>query len=131
MITEGPPATVANVTTSSDRESYAAEWIAAWNTRDLANVLPHYADDIVFRSPIAAQFRPETGGVVVGKAALSDYWAAALATVPDLHFTLEDTFSTVDGLTILYRNQRGGRVAETIVLNADGLVVSSIAAYAG
>ena len=114
----------------TDPAAYAAEWIAAWNTRDLANVLPHYADDIVFRSPIAAQVRPETGGVVVGKAALADYWAAALAGVPDLHFTLEDTFSTVDGVTIFYRNQRGGRVAETVVLNAAGLVVDSIAAYA-
>jgi ketosteroid isomerase-like protein len=119
------------MTTSLDPASYAADWIAAWNTRDLANVLPHYADDIVFRSPIAARVRPDTGGVVVGKAALTDYWTAALAGVPDLHFTLEDTFATVDGVTILYRNQRGGRVAETVVLNGDGLVVSSIAAYAG
>src|SRR5207237_10671984 len=90
----------------------AVAWLAAWNTRDLATGLPHYAGGIVFRSPIAARIRPETGGVVVGKAALTDYWTAALAGVPDLHFTLEDTFATVDGLTILYRNQRGGRVAE-------------------
>ncbi len=119
------------MTPSPDPTAYAAEWIAAWNTRDLANVLPHYAEDIVFRSPIAARVRPDTGGVVVGKAALTDYWTAALATVPDLHFTLEDSFATVDGVTILYVNQRGGRVAETVVFNADGLVFSSIAAYAG
>ena len=119
------------MTTALDPASYAADWIAAWNTRDLAQVLPHYAEDIVFRSPVAARVRPDTGGVVVGKAALTDYWRAALAGVPDLHFTLEETFATVDGLTILYRNQRGGRVAETVVLNAEGLVVSSIAAYAG
>jgi ketosteroid isomerase-like protein len=118
------------MTTSLDPASYAAEWIAAWNTRDLANVLPHYADEIVFRSPIAARVRPDTGGVVVGKAALTDYWTAALAGVPDLHFTLEEAFATVDGVTILYRNQRGGRVAETVVFNSDGLVVDSIAAYA-
>jgi ketosteroid isomerase-like protein len=115
---------------TAEAQAYATDWIDAWNTRDLDNVLPHYADNVVFRSPIAARVRPETGGVVVGKSALTDYWTAALAGIPDLHFTLEDAFASVGGLTILYRNQRGGRVAETLLFNDEGLVVLGLGAYA-
>jgi ketosteroid isomerase-like protein len=113
-----------------DAQSYAEQWIADWNTRDLAVILPHYAEDVVFRSPVAARVRPESGGVIVGKAALADYWGAALAQVPDLHFTLDTVYASVDALTIAYHNQRGQHVAETLVLGPDGLVTYGQGAYA-
>jgi ketosteroid isomerase-like protein len=34
-------------------DAFAEDWIAAWNAHDLDRVLSHYADDIVFLSPIA------------------------------------------------------------------------------
>jgi ketosteroid isomerase-like protein len=115
---------------SFDAQAYAEQWIADWNTRDLAVILPHYADDVVFRSPVAARVRPDSGGIIVGKSALADYWAAALAQVPDLHFTLDTVFASVDALTIVYRNQRDARVAETLVLGPGGLVTYGQGAYA-
>ena len=36
---------------------------------------------------------------------------------------------TVDGCTILYRNQRGQLVAETLLWRPDGLVHTAIVAY--
>ena len=36
---------------------------------------------------------------------------------------------TVDGITILYRNQRDVLVAETLLFDADGLVILGFAAY--
>jgi ketosteroid isomerase-like protein len=116
--------------TNLDPAAYAAEWIAGWNARDLDLLLSHYADDVVFRSPVAARVRPESGGVLVGKPALADYWGAALPMVPDLHFTLEEVFTSAGGLTILYRNERGQQVAESLVFGDDGLVVLGFAAYA-
>lgn len=116
--------------TTVDVAAYAAQWVADWNARDLDRVLAHYADDVVFRSPVAARVKPESGGILVGKAALADYWGAALPLVPDLHFTLEQAFSSVGAVTILYRNQRGQQVAETLVFNDDGLVESGLGAYA-
>jgi ketosteroid isomerase-like protein len=113
-----------------EAQSYAEQWIADWNTRELSMIMPHYAEDVVFRSPVAARVRPETGGIIVGKPALADYWGAALAQVPDLHFTLETVFASVDALTIAYRNQRGHQVAETLVLGPDGLVTFGMGAYA-
>ncbi|MDX6243175.1 MAG: hypothetical protein QOE76_898 [Frankiales bacterium] len=116
--------------TTDDPAGYAAAWVADWNARDLDRILSHYADDVVFRSPVAARVRPESGGVIQGKAALADYWGAALPRNPDLHFTLEETFASVGGLTILYRNQGGRRVAESLVFGDDGLVVFGMGAYA-
>lgn len=113
-----------------DAQAYAEQWIADWNTRDLDRILPHYADDVVFRSPVAARVRPDSRGIIDGKAALADYWAAALAQVPDLHFTLETVFASVEALTIVYRNQRDAQVAETLVLGPDGLVSYGQGAYA-
>jgi ketosteroid isomerase-like protein len=115
---------------TTDAQAYAADWIDAWNAHDLDRVLIHYADDVVFHSPVAARVRPDIGGVVRGKALLADYWGTALPLVPDLHFTLEETFASVDALTILYRNQRGQRVTETLVFNDVGLVVFGLGAYA-
>jgi ketosteroid isomerase-like protein len=112
-----------------DTQAYAQQWIADWNSHDLAKVLAHYADDVVFRSPIAARVAPDSGGVIVGKEALAEYWTAALAQVPDLRFTLEAVYDSVDGLTIVYRNQRDQSVAESVVLGPDGHVTFSMAAY--
>ena len=32
-------------------ESFAAEWIEAWNSHDLDRILSHYTDDFVMSSP--------------------------------------------------------------------------------
>lgn len=110
--------------------AFAAKWIAAWNARDLEHVLSHYAEDVVFVSPRAAEL---TGDPIVrGKPALRSYWTKALALAPDLHFTLETVFEGAAGrLTLVYARADGRRGAESFVLGEDGLVVESMACYAG
>lgn len=111
-------------------ERFAAEWIAAWNARDLDAVLAHYADDIVFHSPRIAVVMAEPIAFVSGKPALARYWGKALATNKDLRFDLDRVYVGGDSLTIAYRNHRGQHVAETFVFDAQGLVIKSIATYA-
>jgi len=110
-----------------DNRSFAEEWVEAWNARDLERILSHYAADIVFLSPVAA--RRLGDGRVNGIAALREYWSAALAAIPDLRFTLEAALSGHQCLTILYRNQRGQQVAETVEFNAAGKICRSSACY--
>jgi hypothetical protein len=50
-----------------DPKSYADAWVRAWNAHDVEAVLDHFADDVVFTSPVAARVVPESGGVVRGK----------------------------------------------------------------
>jgi ketosteroid isomerase-like protein len=112
---------------TDDAKRFADEWIEAWNTRDLERVLGHYAAEIVFLSPVAE--RRLGNGRVQGIAALRAYWEGALAAITDLRFELESVLVGYECLTILYHNQRGQQVAETVEFDAVGKVVRSFACY--
>ena len=117
------------MSTTPDPDTFAHEWIAAWNAHDLDRVLSQYAPDAVVRTPLAVVRVPESGGVVRGRDALRAYWGPSLAAQPDLCFDLEEVMPTVDGVTILYRNHREQRVAETVLWGDDGLVHTAVVSY--
>ena len=106
---------------------FAQQWIDAWNSRDLEQILRHYAREIEFFSPVAE--RRLGNGRVVGLGALRGYWGPALQAIPNLKFELELVLSGANCLTILYRNQNGARVAETMELDNNRRVVRSYACY--
>ena len=108
---------------------FARDWIAAWNSADIERILSHYASDIVMHSPIAAQRLGS--GTVNGRDALRAYWTAALAQNPELHFERVETLTGHQSLTLLYKNQLGGLVAETLEFGDDGKARRAYACYAG
>ena len=110
-----------------DADTFATEWIAAWNAHDLDRILAHYADGIELVTPRAVAITGD--GLVAGKAALADYWRRALALQPQLHFTLDACLAGHGALTLLYRNHRGQNAAETVRFDSDGKVVQSIVCY--
>lgn len=105
-----------------DAERFADDWVRAWNAHDVEAVLAHFTDDVLFTSPVAARVLPQTGGVIRGKDALRQYWNAALAALPDLHFQVVDVYCGESTLVINYRNHRGELVNEVLIFSADGLV---------
>jgi ketosteroid isomerase-like protein len=105
-----------------DPNSFAEEWVRSWNAHDIEAVLDHFSDDVVFTSPVAARVVPESGGVVRGKAALRDYWTAALSQQADLQFEVIGVYSGASTLVINYRNHRGQLVNEVLTFDGDGLV---------
>ncbi len=109
---------------------FAADWIDAWNSHDMARILAHYRDDFVMSSPKIAQIAGEPSGVLRGKTAIAAYWTKALARVPDLHFELIAVFAGVDRLVIHFVGAGGRLAAESFVFDADGLVIESAAHYA-
>lgn len=102
-------------------QTFADEWVRAWNARDVEAVLAHFHDDVVFTSPVAARVLPDSEGVVRGKDALRHYWTTALTTLPDLHFDVIGVYQGESTLVINYRNHRGELVNE--VLTFDGALV--------
>jgi hypothetical protein len=100
---------------------FAEDWLTAWNRHDVDAVLAHFHDDVVFSSPVAARVMPDSKGVVRGKAALREYWNAALKTMPDLHFDIVGIYQGESVLVVNYRNQSGALVNE--VLEFDGGLV--------
>jgi len=114
--------------TEQEAAAFAQDWVAAWNARGLPRILAHYTEDITFLSPKAARLTGD--GTVSGKAALAAYWGAALAQTPDLRFTLTGWRLGWNALTILYTNQQGIAVAESMEFAPDGRVMRSMACYA-
>jgi hypothetical protein len=99
---------------------FVDEWVTEWNAHNLEGLLSHYRDDVVFTSPVAIAVIGGDG-VIRGKAALRDYWAAGLPRIPDLRFEVVAYYVGVDTLVVNYRNQRGGLVCEVLTF-VDGLV---------
>jgi hypothetical protein len=121
------------VSTSIDNafaERFAAQWIEAWNTHDLAAVLAHYSDDFEMSSPYIMQIAGEPSGTLRGKPAVADYWKKALALMPDLKFELLSVLVGVNSITLYYKGARGRLVAEVVHFAADGKVVRAYAHYA-
>lgn len=114
---------------TDEARAFARRWLEAWNAHDLEAVLGHFAEDVVFTSPLAADLVPGSDGVIRGRAALRAYWAEGLRRNPDLRFAVEGIYAGVDTVVIRYRNQRRGAVCEVLTL-AGGLVATGHATYA-
>jgi ketosteroid isomerase-like protein len=98
-----------------DSAVFVDDWLRAWNDHDVEAVLAHFHDDVVFSSPVASRVLPETGGVVLGKATLREYWMTALRLLPGLHFDVIGVYRGESLLVINYRNERGGLVNEVLM----------------
>lgn len=108
-------------------ESFAAEWIAAWNSRDLDRILSHYSDDFEFSSPFVPEVAGEPSGRLVGQAAIRAYWEKALARRADLRFESMSVLVGVGSIVILYSRHDGRVGAEQFEIDSGGKVVRSCA----
>jgi ketosteroid isomerase-like protein len=103
------------------------EWIAAWNSRDLERVLKLYAEDSEMTSDKIQALGFDSSGTLEGKAKIRIYWAKALTLLPDLHFTLIDTYVSPDSIVVFYANERGAKICEYLRLDAAGKIVQGSA----
>lgn len=108
---------------------FAEEWIAAWNAHDLPRVLRLYADDFSMASPYIGTIAGEASGRLQGKPAVSAYWQAALARMPELRFELIAELCGVDSLVLHYRSVGGRLAAEYFQFNTERLVSNASAHY--
>jgi ketosteroid isomerase-like protein len=111
-----------------EAQRFADEWAAAWNAHDLDRILQHYADDVVFTSPVAARIIEDSDGVVRGVEALRAYWSEGLRLLPNLRFEVVGVYAGIDTVVVNYRNQDGRLVNEVLTFR-DGLVVSGQGTY--
>lgn len=109
-------------------EHFAAEWVEAWNSRDLEQILAHYSDDFEMSSPVITQITGEPSGKLKGKQAVGAYWARALELIPTLRFELSEVLVGVDSVTLCYLGPRG-KSAEVFFFDDEGKVVRAAAHY--
>lgn len=112
-------------------ERFAHEWVEAWNSHDLSAVLSHYSDDFEMSSPFIIAFSPESGGILRGKEAVAQYWAAALEKFNDLHFVLDSVFVGADSIALMYTSvlDKKAVAVEVFFFNESGKVVKAVAHY--
>lgn len=108
--------------TKERAESFARDWIAAWNAHDLDRILSHYSDDVVFSSPFAVELADAPDGIVRGTSELRAYFARGLEAYPDLHFEPIAALPGAGSVALHYRSVGGREAIEVMELGEDGLV---------
>jgi hypothetical protein len=116
---------------ATSANAFARDWVRAWNSHDLDEIMSHYADGVTLVSPTAAALLGDPSGEVRGKAALRAYFAKGLAAYPDLRFELFDVMWGVRSIVLCYVNQKSTKTAEVMELDDDGLVARVLANYGG
>lgn len=111
-------------------DSFAKEWVDAWNQHDLERILSHYSNDFEMTSPLIVQRMGVPGGRLKGKDAIRTYWRQGLDASPSLRFELRAVMVGVNSLAILYRSATAGRsVIERFEFDDHRLVVRAEALH--
>src|SRR5689334_4283147 len=64
----------------------AKKWLAAFNSHDLNALLALYHDEAEHFSPKLKVRKPETNGLIKGKAAMREWWKDAFERLPELAY---------------------------------------------
>lgn len=109
----------------------ARAWLQAFNTYDVDALVALYAEDATHTSPKIRALYPDTGGKLVGRAALARWWREANARLPGLRY--EETALTADGERVFMeylRHAPGGEaplpVAEVLEVRGGRIVASRV-----
>jgi hypothetical protein len=105
----------------------AQEWLDAWNAHDPERVVAHFADNVVVFSPMVEQLRPGSEGVLRSKREVLEYYRDGLAASGDLKFELVEVCTGVTEVVIVYRNQRGVLVTESLEFEGDNVITVRVA----
>lgn len=74
--------------TLAELETIARTWFAAFNNRELENLLALYHDNAQHYSPKLKVRHPETQGLIKGKDAMRSWWKDAFDRLPTLKYEL-------------------------------------------
>lgn len=111
-------------------ENIAIQWFAAFNSHDLEQLLILYDDNARHFSPKLKMRRPETNGLVTGKAALRDWWKDAFDRLPTLHYKMTSLTAGNDRVFMEYIREVSGEedmaVAEVLEISNDKIIASRV-----
>ena len=109
--------------------SFAQQWVDAWNSHDMDQILSHYTDDFEMTTPFIVSLMNEPSGTLKGKDKVGSYWSNALKKFPELEFKLIDVLYGVNSITIYYHSILGKKAVEFFLFGPDGKVFKSMAHY--
>lgn len=115
--------------TPTESQSFADSWYAAWNAHDIDAIMAHYDDAIQHSSPFIKRYNNSDDLALVGKPAVRDYFARALARNPTLRFDPMFVTTGLESVILVYRRMTGDLAAEIFFLNSAGKIVRSVSHY--
>lgn len=106
----------------------AQKWLKAFNEHNLEDLLALYDDNAEHFSPKLKLKKPETNGLIKGKAALSSWWQDAFERLPELTYkeltiTANDDRAFME-YTRIVPGEENLNVAEVLEIK-NGLIVAS------
>ncbi len=109
-------------------ENIARQWFEAFNAQKLDKLLSLYDDDAQHFSPKLKIREPETGGLVIGKDAMRNWWQDSFDRLPTLHYQVTSLTANQDRVFMEYVRSVHGEppmlVAEVLEIK-DGRIISS------
>ena len=126
-----PPKSHVSQLTEDDARTFADAWVAAWNGRDLDEIMRHYAKGVTLTSPLVTRRYGRANGTLRGRKTLREYFEIGLRQVPELRFELRSVLVGPAGLAIVYARENGALVVETLALNNGGKVRRARVYYSG
>jgi ketosteroid isomerase-like protein len=110
-------------------KALAADWIDAWNKRDIDRIMNHYADDIEFHSSTVIKRWNIADGKLTGKEKLKQHFIKGFEEAPNLHFEFVDLVPEKDSFILTYKRENGQVVSDYIALNKNGEAILVKAYY--
>ena len=109
-------------------QSIAFRWFDAFNNHQLEQLLSLYDEEAKHFSPKLKIRRPETNGLVTGKAALRDWWKDAFERLPSLHYKVKSLTANGDRVFMEYIRTvegEGNMVVAEVLEVKDGKIIAS------
>jgi ketosteroid isomerase-like protein len=114
----------------ADNLEIARAWLRAFNAYDVDALVALYADDATHTSPKIAALHPDTGGQLVGRAALAAWWRASNARLPGLRYDETALTADDDRVFVEYIRHLPGsppsHVAEVFVIREGAIIASRV-----
>jgi len=64
----------------------ATRWLAAFNEKNINNLLDLYAPDAAYHNPMLLEVHPETGGTIRGREEMRKSWGEVFKKMPKLSY---------------------------------------------
>jgi limonene-1,2-epoxide hydrolase len=119
-----------NKMNSHKNKTIAQQWLNAFNTKKLEDLLALYDEKARHYSPKLKQRMPETQGLIEGKNALRAWWQDAFDRLPTLHYKLIKLTADEEQVFIEYIRQVEGEddlnVGEVLQIENGRIVLSRV-----
>ena len=103
----------------------AEAWAEAWNRRDAAAVVRHYADGVEYASPFVTDLRGLRSPALRGAGPLEGFVRDVMSAHPELRIEVLYVLRGSAGLTIVHRGLGGKVFAEVMAFDDAGRVARS------